>query len=76
MGSWEHRIRQLETLDESGESAAEELATARSSMLEAKADVILRRLDAKIAEIDLAEAVGGISDRCCSGRAWLLTGYE
>lgn len=74
--SWGRRIDQLETLDASGESAAEELATARSAVLEAKADVIRRRLDAKLAEIDLAEAVGGISDRCCGGRAWLLTGYE
>jgi hypothetical protein len=33
-------------------------------------------MEARTAEIDLAEAVGGISRRCCNGLPWLLTGYE
>lgn len=74
--SWESRIAQLGELDGQTDSIAADLAEARSELLKARSEEISRRLDAKIAEIDLAEATGGISDRCCSGQPWLLTGFE
>ena len=76
IGSWEARIDQLEQLDSQGEGMPEKLASARSELLKARADEISRRLDARLAEIDLAEACGGMRDRCCQGLPWLLTGYE
>lgn len=76
VSSWESRVLQLVELDGKKESAAAEIALAKSELLKARADEISRRLDAKIAEIDLAEATGGISDRCCAGFPWLLTGFE
>ncbi|MEC8555533.1 MAG: TolC family protein [Planctomycetota bacterium] len=74
--SWERRVEQLEALESSGQSAAVELATARSELLKAHAEEIRRRLEAKLAEIDLAEACGGLADRCCQKQPWLLTGFE
>lgn len=74
--SWRTRISQLERLDDSGDGQPGERATAQSELLKARADEIRRRLDAKLAEVDLAEASGGLRDRCCAGQAWLLTGYE
>lgn len=76
IASWDRRVEQLEALERSGQSAAAELATARSELLKAHADEISRRLDAKIAEVDLAEACGGLADRCCKKQPWLLTGFE
>ncbi|MEM8733058.1 MAG: hypothetical protein AAGG44_02475 [Planctomycetota bacterium] len=76
MASWRTRIEKLESLERSGEAAAAELAEARSALLMAEADDIERRLEAKTAEVDLAEAVGGLSRRCCAGRPWLVTGLE
>ncbi|MEM7475032.1 MAG: hypothetical protein AAF483_08565 [Planctomycetota bacterium] len=74
--SWEQRVARLEELDRAGENAAADLAAARSELLKARAEEISRRVDAKIAEVDLAEACGGISDRCCGRRPWLLMGTE
>ena len=76
IASWDRRVEQLEALERSGQSAAAELATARSELLKAHADEISRRLDAKLAEVDLAEACGGLADRCCQKQPWLLTGFE
>ncbi len=74
--SWRARIQQLEALMATGQSVPEEIAEARTELLRARAEEIARRLDAKIAEVDLAEASGGISNRCCAGQAWLQTGFE
>ena len=74
IASWEARIVQLERLDEMGDGDAAQLAKAREELLHARSAEVDRRLDARIAEIEVAEAVGGLSDRCCSGEPWLLTG--
>lgn len=74
--SWEQRLVQLEQLERLGDRAIEEFAAARSGLLKSRAEEISRRLEARSAEIDLAEAVGGLSRRCCAGQAWLQTGQE
>lgn len=76
VGSWRDRLTQLTELDRMGEARTAELAVARSELLRARADEIRRRLDARLAEIQLAEVVGGLSIRCCAGQAWLRTGNE
>ncbi len=74
--SWEERLQQLEQVEQLGKPDPEQLATARIGWMTARAEEIARRLDARSAEIDLAESLGGLCQRCCSGQAWLLTGYE
>lgn len=71
--SWDKRLAQLQRLAELGDSRAADLVQAKSSVLGAKAIEIERRLEAKLAEIALAEACGGLSHRCCQGLAWLVT---
>jgi hypothetical protein len=56
-----------------GDSRPAELVLAKSSSLGSKAIEIERRLEAKLAEIALAEACGELSPRCCRGQAWLVT---
>ncbi len=72
-GSWAKRLEQLERLAELGDSRPADLVSAKTSLLGAKAIEVERRLEAKLAEIALAEACGGLSQRCCKGRAWLVT---
>lgn len=74
--SWEQRLVQLEQLEQFGDRATEEHAAARIGLLKSRADEISRRLEARSAEIDLAEALGGLSRRCCAGQAWLVRGHE
>lgn len=74
--SWEQRLAQLEQLERLGDRATEEHAAARIGLLKSRAEEISRRAEARSAEIDLAEAVGGLCRRCCAGEAWLLTGHE
>lgn len=76
VASWRARIEQLRELEEQGAPRPQELAEARTALLRARGEEIDRRLETRTAEIDLAEAVGCISDRCCAGQAWLLTGLE
>jgi hypothetical protein len=71
--SWSIRLEQLRRLAELGDSRPADLVLAQSSLLGAKAIEIERRLEAKLAEIALAEACGGLSARCCQGLAWLVT---
>ena len=71
--SWDKRLAQLQRLAELGDSRAADVVQAKSSVLGAKAIEIERRLEAKLAEIALAEACGGLSHRCCQGLAWLVT---
>ncbi len=74
--SWMERLAQLEKLGELGDGQPEQTAIAQAGLLQARSEEISRRLEARIAEIDLAEATGGLADRCCAGQPWLLTGYE
>lgn len=72
--SWENRIEQLERLRSSGAGKPDQSAIARAELLKARSTEISRRLDARLAELDLAEATGGLALRCCRGQAWLQTG--
>ncbi len=74
IASWQARIEKLDQLDSMGKSEAEQSAAARVGLLKARAEEISRRIEARTAEVDLAEAVGGLSGRCCDGQPWLLTG--
>lgn len=74
VASWQQRMEQLEQLENLGDGAVGEHAAARVGLLKARAEEITRRLEARSAEIDLAEAVGGLARRCCTGQAWLVTG--
>lgn len=72
--SWDYRIRQLNRAAELGDARPADLAAAEASRLAALSDLQSRRLDAKLAEVDLAEVVGGLHQRCCNGLAWLIAG--
>ncbi len=71
--SWAKRLEQLERLSELGDSRPADFASAKTSMLGANAIEVERRLEAKLAEIALAESCGGLSQRCCQCLAWLVT---
>lgn len=73
MASWTKRKEQLERLAELGDSRPADLVLAKSSLLGSTAIEIERRLEAKLAEIALAETCGELSQRCCQGQAWLVT---
>lgn len=73
IASWNKRLAQLQRLAELGDSRPADLALAQTSQLGAMAVEIERRLEAKMAEIALAEATGGLAQRCCQGLAWLVT---
>jgi len=72
--SWRARIEQLQQLQASGGGRPEQFAVAQVELLKAQAAEVSRRLDARLAEIDLSEATGGLAQRCKTGAAWLLTG--
>ncbi len=74
--SWEERREQLEQLEDFGKPQPEQSAAARVGWIQSRVEEISRRLDARLAEIDLAEATGELSRRCCAGQAWLVTGTE
>ncbi len=74
--SWKARLAQLEKLEDMGNAEPKEFAMARVGRMQARVEEISRRLDARIAEVDLAEAIGGLNCRCCNGLPWLLTGSE
>lgn len=75
IASWQGRLTQLEKLAQLGDPSASAQVTARLGLLQAQFEEISRRLEARLAEIDLAEAMGGVSRRCCDGQAWLVTSY-
>ena len=75
IASWQARVGQLELLTSRGEAAPQQLAEARTELLKARSQEISRRMEAKLAEVDLAEACGGMRDRCCNRLPWLPTGY-
>ncbi len=74
VSSWQARRQQLEQLVELGKPDAAQSAAARIGWLESRTAEISRRLEARLAEIELAEASGELARRCCSGEAWLVTG--
>ncbi len=71
--TWEKRLEQLERLAKLGDSRPADLTIAQTSLLASQALQVERRLEAKLLEIALAEACGGLYDRCCNGQAWLIT---
>ncbi len=74
--SWLERREQLEQLQKLGKPLPDQIAAAQIGWIKSRVDDVLRRLDARLAEIELAEATGELSRRCCCGRAWLVTGTE
>ena len=70
--SWETRVAALKRLEELGDARGEAMATARAELISARSTLVTRKLSAKLAEVDLAEAVGELSIRCCQGEAWLV----
>lgn len=70
--SWETRAAALQRLEELGDARGEATATARAELISARSTLVTRKLSAKLAEVDLAEAVGELSIRCCKGEAWLV----
>lgn len=69
--SWKHRLKQIERLESHGDVRPADRATAEAGLLKAKSDEIARRMDAKLAEVNLAEVLGGLAGKCCRGEAWL-----
>jgi hypothetical protein len=74
LDSWKQRLIQLEKLSEYGEARPKELAEVRAGIVQAESEEIVRRMDAKLAEVALAEAVGCLAHNCCQGAAWLPLG--
>jgi hypothetical protein len=74
VSSWQERRSQLQQLRQLGETQPEQTAAAQVGWLQARAVEIRRRLEARLAEIELAEATGELSRRCCAGQAWLMFG--
>jgi hypothetical protein len=68
--SWLNRVAALERLEELGDARPEELGESRAEAIQAEATLIQRLLDARTAEIDLAEALGGLAARVCRGEPW------
>ncbi|QDV27654.1 TolC family protein [Aureliella helgolandensis] len=75
VASWEQRLEQLERLESLGQSQPAESGVARSGLSLARTKEVERRLEARLAEVDLAEVVGGLCRRCCGGQPWLVTGF-
>ncbi|GIW98554.1 MAG: hypothetical protein KatS3mg111_1887 [Pirellulaceae bacterium] len=70
--SWEQQVAQLEELENYGRGRPAELAQAHAELRMARVAWITRRLEARVLEIDLAESVGGLADRCRHGAAWFV----
>lgn len=69
-GTWEDRIASLERLEQLGDSRGEALSLARVESLQSRSTLLSRQLTARLAEVDLAEAMGDLAPRCCRGEAW------
>lgn len=74
VASWQTRRGQLQQLEELGKPDPEQTARAQLGWMRARADEITRRLEARLAEVELAEATGRLAQRCCAGQAWLVSG--
>ena len=73
--NWVARIEKIDRLESHGQTRPDQKMIAEAGLLESHSTEVTRRLDAKLAEIALAEAVGGLAIRSCQGLAWLPTGY-
>lgn len=71
LATWDQRIAALNRLEELGDARGAEQMKARSERLRAMSTLVTRQLAAKLAEVDLAEAVGDLAGRCCRGEPWL-----
>lgn len=74
--NWSGRIEQLDRLGSHGQSRPEQRMQAEAGLLESRSTEVTRRLEVKLAEVALAESVGGLAIRCCRGLAWLPTGFQ
>jgi hypothetical protein len=72
--SWRSRLQQLEQSSATGRANPQSTSEAKAGLLAAQVEEVARRMEAKSAEVDLAEVVGGLACRCCDGRPWLVTG--
>ncbi len=72
VASWQKRIAALNRLEELGDARGDSLIKAKSELLVARSTLLQRKLSARLAEVELAEAVGGLANRCCHGSAWLV----
>ncbi len=70
--SWEMRIQALERMEQLGNAKGEAMVTARAELLKARTQLVSRKLTAKLTEVDLAEAMGGLANRCCRSEPWLV----
>lgn len=70
MASWRTRVEQLKKLAEIGDGQPQESASAGSELLRSEATWLQRQLAARLAEIDLAESLGDLAQRCCRGEPW------
>lgn len=68
--SWRARVQGLERLAELGDARTIELLEARGEVLRAEGTLVQRKLEARLAEVDLAEGCGGLAARCCCGDPW------
>lgn len=74
VASWQTRRGQLQQLEQFGKPDLEQTARAQAGWMRARAEEIKRRLEARLAEVELAEATGRLAQRCCAGQAWLVSG--
>lgn len=72
LATWDERIESLQRLGELGDARGQLLASARAEQLQARSTLVSRQLSAKLAEVDLAEAMGELAPRCCRGEPWLF----
>lgn len=72
--SWDNRLIQVERLSSLGQAVPESVVAAKTERIGAEVELASRRLEAKIAEVELSEACGGITQRCCAQQPWLITG--
>ena len=73
LATWNERIAGLSRLEQLGEARGQAVALARAEQLQARSTLVSRQLAAKLAEVDLAEAMGDLAPRCCRGEPWLVT---
>lgn len=73
LATWNERIAALSRLEQLGEARGQALFAARGEQLRARSTLVSRQLSARLAEIDLAEAMGELAPRCCRGEPWLVT---
>ncbi|RMF42429.1 MAG: hypothetical protein D6753_07630 [Planctomycetota bacterium] len=72
VASWRSRLERLEELERYGRGRPEEAASASAELHQAEAEWVMRRFEARLAEIELAESIGGLARRCREGSAWFV----